>query len=158
MVLFTGNPKWNLCWYWFLVSYSRLSRKWNILINPFSHIDAFWRLSSIRLLKTWRTEEIAQNEHILLLSPCFQLYSLSVLSFKVSPHPPKKEVVYSRFVVCGKGLRDGTFCTIISLVSSGTYTRVRVKSVLTNCIILTGVVFTVVNIYSKSFILLVYSF
>ena len=43
-------------------------------LNPFPHIDAFWRLCS-RLLfgNIVRKEEIAQNEQFLLLPQCFPL-------------------------------------------------------------------------------------
>ena len=43
-------------------------------INPFPHIDTFWRLCSRRLFKNIVTkEEIAQNEQFLLLPQCFPL-------------------------------------------------------------------------------------
>ena len=45
-----------------------------IWINHFLHIDAFWHLCSRRLFENMATKElIAQNEHVLFLSPCFQL-------------------------------------------------------------------------------------
>ena len=54
-------------------------------INPFPHIDAFWRLCSRRLFENMLTkEEIAQNKQFHLWSSCFQLYSIIVLSFKGS--------------------------------------------------------------------------
>ena len=46
---------------------------WNSSINPFPHIDAFWRLCRRRLFENIVTkEEIAQNEQFLLLQQCFQ--------------------------------------------------------------------------------------
>ena len=47
-------------------------REYNI--NPFPHIDAFWRHCSRRLFENIVTkEEIAHNEHFLLLPQCFPL-------------------------------------------------------------------------------------
>ena len=44
-------------------------------INPFPHIDAFWRLCSRRLFENIVTkEEIAQNVQFLLLLQCFPLF------------------------------------------------------------------------------------
>ena len=44
------------------------------LINPFPHIEAFWRLCSRQLFENIVTkEEIAQNEQFLLLPQCFPL-------------------------------------------------------------------------------------
>ena len=43
-------------------------------VNPFPHIDAFWRLCSRRLFKNIVTkEEIAQNKQFLLLPQCLPL-------------------------------------------------------------------------------------
>ena len=54
-------------------------------LNPFPHKDAFWRLCSRRLFENMVTkEEIAQNKQFLPLLPCFQLYSIIILSFKGS--------------------------------------------------------------------------
>ena len=51
--------------------------------NPFPDIDTFWHLCSRQLFENMATkEEIAQNKQFLLLSPCFQLYLIIVLSFK----------------------------------------------------------------------------
>ena len=49
-------------------------------------------------------EEIAQNEQFLLLTPCFQLYSIIVLLFKGSFQFCSSMFLKCRFVVCGKGL------------------------------------------------------
>ena len=57
-------------------------------------------------------EEIAQNEQFLLLSSCFQLYSIIVLPFKGSFSNffgyvfSKSSAAVFRFPVCRKGLRD----------------------------------------------------
>ena len=52
------------------------------LFNPFPHIVTFWCLCIRRFFENMATkEEIAQNEQFLLLQPCFQLYSIIVLSF-----------------------------------------------------------------------------
>ena len=46
-----------------------------LLINPFPHINAFWRLWSRQLFENIVTkEEIAQNVQFLLLSQCFPLF------------------------------------------------------------------------------------
>ena len=48
-------------------------------------MDAFWRLCNRRLFENMTTkEEIAQNEHFLHLSACFQLCSIIVPLFKGS--------------------------------------------------------------------------
>ena len=44
------------------------------LINPFLHIDAFWRLCSRQLLKRLAKGEIAHNEQFLLLPQYFQFF------------------------------------------------------------------------------------
>ena len=69
--------------------YMHLNGQWRLcpfdLLNPFPHIYSFWCLCSRRLFENMATkEEIAQNEQFLLLSPCFQLYLIIVLSFKGS--------------------------------------------------------------------------
>ena len=47
---------------------------WTISINPFPHIDAFWRLCSRQLFENIATkEEIAQNKQFLLLPQRFPL-------------------------------------------------------------------------------------
>ena len=44
-------------------------------VNPFPHIDAFWRLCSRRLFENIVTkEEIAQNVQFLLLLQCFTIF------------------------------------------------------------------------------------
>ena len=54
------------------------------VLKLFPHIDAFRRLCS-RLFENMATkEEIAPNKQFLLLSPCFQIYLIIVLSFKGS--------------------------------------------------------------------------
>ena len=54
--------------------------KWKLNL---SLIDTFHCLCSRQLFENMATkEEIAQNKQFLLLSPCFQLYSIIVLSFK----------------------------------------------------------------------------
>ena len=46
----------------------------HLILNPFPHIDAFWRLRSGQLFENIVTkEEIAQNEQFLLLPLCFPL-------------------------------------------------------------------------------------
>ena len=75
--------------------------------NPFPHIDAFWRLCSRQLFENMATkEEIAQNKQFLLLSPCFQLYSIIILYFIDILYilTDNFNVVSCRFVPCGKGL------------------------------------------------------
>ena len=62
----------------FLLALWRLSnqspQKLSILVNPFPHIDAFWRLCSRQLFEIIVTkEEIAQNKQFLLLPQCFPL-------------------------------------------------------------------------------------
>ena len=45
-----------------------------LCVNPFPHIDAFWRLCSRQLFKNKVTkEEIAENEQFFLLPQCFLL-------------------------------------------------------------------------------------
>ena len=52
-----------------------MSREYFSYINPFPHIDTFWRLCSRRLFENIVTkEEIAQNEQFLLLPQCFPLF------------------------------------------------------------------------------------
>ena len=47
----------------------------SISINPFPHIDTFWRLCSRQLFENIVTkEEIAQNEQFLLLPQCFPIF------------------------------------------------------------------------------------
>ena len=75
--------------------------------NPFPPVDAFWRLCSRRLLKTLWQREIAQNEQFLLLQEGFQIFSVTLLSFKeifTSFCMVVFKVVCRRFVVCGKWL------------------------------------------------------
>ena len=76
-------------------------------INPFPHIDAFWRLCSRQLFENIVTkEEIAQNVQFLLLPQCFQLWRFSMFwqnTFKV---------VCCRIVVWGKGLKKSYIRTI----------------------------------------------
>ena len=46
----------------------------NHCVNPFPHIDAFWRLCSRQLFENIVTkEEIAQNKQFLLLTQCVQM-------------------------------------------------------------------------------------
>ena len=72
----------------------------NLTFNTFPHIDAFWRLCSSRIF-----ENKATKEQFLCLSPCFQLYSIIVLSFKGCFQICSGmffKVIWCRFVVCGK--------------------------------------------------------
>ena len=74
------------------------------LLNPFSHINAIWRLCSSWLFENMVTkEESAQNKQFLLMSLCFQIYSIIVLSFKGSFQICSGyvfKVVCCRFDVC----------------------------------------------------------
>ena len=54
-------------------------------------------LSFLQLFENMATkEEIAQNEQFLLSSPCFQLYSIIVLSFNPFPHIDDFRRLFSR--------------------------------------------------------------
>ena len=79
-------------------------------LNPFPHKDAFLHLCSRQLFENMETkEEIAQNKQFLLLSPCFRLYSIIVLSFKGSSQfflGYVFEVDCCRIFACGKGLKQ----------------------------------------------------
>ena len=72
-------------------------------INPFPHIDAFWRLCSRRLFENIVTkEEIAQNEQFLLLPQIFPLivigypfnYRYFLLFDKICPKSSAAELFY----------------------------------------------------------------
>ena len=79
--LYVGNVYRNWvgrrhAFHWNLLQKVILSTKFVLLclINPFPHIDAFWRLWSRRLFGNIVTkEEIAQNEQFLFLTQCFPL-------------------------------------------------------------------------------------
>ena len=79
------------------------------LLNHFLYIDAFWNIISRRRFENMPTkEEIAQNEQFLLLSPCFQLYSIIVLSF--SEIVTDFALMFSKssaadYFVCGKRVK-----------------------------------------------------
>ena len=54
---------------------------WEVIINPFPHIDAFWRLCSRQLLKTlWQKKKLLKTSSF--WTQCFQLYSISMSSFR----------------------------------------------------------------------------
>ena len=95
---------------WYFVYYRGISKVCitERKFNPFPHKDAFWRLCSRQLFENMATkEEIAQNKQFLLLSPCFQINSILVLSFKgifCTFLLDVFKVVCCRFVVCGNGL------------------------------------------------------
>ena len=84
-----------------------VSEKW-CLVNPFPHVDVFWRLCSRRLFENIVTkEEIAQNVQFLLLPQCFPLlvigYPFNYRDFLFFWQNMFK-VVCCRIDVCGKGL------------------------------------------------------
>ena len=81
-----------------------------IELNPFPHIDAFWRLCRRQLFENIVTkEEIAQNVQLLLLPRCFPLlvrgYPFNYRDFLFF-YKNMFKVVCCRIVVWGKGLNS----------------------------------------------------
>ena len=61
-----------------MYNFSFCPNVFNLILNPFPHIDAFWRLCSRQLFENIVTkEEIAQNLQFLLLPQCFPLLVIS---------------------------------------------------------------------------------
>ena len=70
------------------------------IINPFPHTDAFWRLSSRRLLKHCDKRRNCSKRAISPFATLFQfLFSYSILINRYCPY-----FCCCGFVVCGKGL------------------------------------------------------
>ena len=71
-------------------------------LNPFQHTDAFWCHCRRRILKTlWHKLNFVNSEQCILLSQCFQLYSII---YRGAPYFLLHvfKVVWCRFVLCGK--------------------------------------------------------